>query len=116
MTGRRDLNGARIKSCEGALTIEFIVGLLVLMVPFLFGISEVLRVELVARRTIMGAQEQCISAAAQRSRIREYDTHPVPVSGQVEIMGGTRRIFKNWGPGVMTFGRTYYIGYGAGRE
>lgn len=113
MTGNRQ---PRFDSREGALTIEFITGLLVLMVPFLFGISEVLRVELTARRTIMGAQEQCLTKAIQMNRNRHYQVLSVPVLGQVEIMEGTRRIFQNKGLRAVELRRTYYIGSGTGRD
>lgn len=116
MTGNRQPRVDPNKFREGSLTIEFITGLLVLMVPFLFAISEVLRVELTARRTIMGAQEQCLIKAVQMNRNRHYQVLSVPALGQVEIMDGTRRIFRNWGPGVVELERIYYIGSGAGRD
>lgn len=96
--------------------IEFITGMMVLMVPLLLAVAEIYRFEQKARRTIMRAQQECITLAAQRSRSGSSKGVTVRVEDQINLMESTRRVFPNMRLGGRRLARTYYIDTGTGRE
>ncbi len=105
------------KNRQGYVTLEMIVGSVVIAIPLLLAISEVYRFEHRARKTLFAGQQQCLLAAAQASGRSSYQVLPVTVSGDVELLTFTKRYFGIEGSDSRRhLSRTYYIGTGTGRE
>jgi len=115
MTGNYSKEGLSQDHRGGWMTVEFILGILVLMVPFMVAIAEVYRVEIMARRLILSAQKESVIRAASLSRNSHYHVIKQSVHDEVDMMSATHRIFPPLRISV-ELGRTYYVGSGTGRD
>ena len=97
------------------VTIEFVAGCVVVLIPLLVAVTEVYRVEQRARRMLFAAQRECIAEAVSRNSGAGRELS-VEVAEDVALLQATRRIFPDWRPLSTRFEKTYYILTGSGRR
>lgn len=108
----------------GMAMLEFVLLVCVIMVPFFVALSEVYRLEYVARRMIYSAQADSIESASRGSwRGRDWSDYVpdrdillVPVRETVHLSPAAARLFPDWRTWPVSLSRTYYICYGTGRD
>ncbi|NCC60145.1 MAG: hypothetical protein EOM12_04225 [Verrucomicrobiae bacterium] len=101
---------------SGFVTLEFIFGLLLIIIPLLIVCSEVYRVEQYGRKMLFSAQAKCISKAVNH-RYAIGQENKVTVKEDVDFMDITDRVFeKRIMNGKVHFERDYYILSGTGME
>ena len=103
------------KGREAYLTLEFAVGLVVIAVPLLLGLSEVYRVEHFARKMIFEGQRKCMERAVSENGTPHNIS--LLLSRDVELLTFTKRYFgEDWTPASQHLERNYYIYTGTGKK
>jgi hypothetical protein len=116
-------NGRETDRRSGMAMLEFILVIGAIMIPFFIALSEVYRVEYVARRMVYSAQAESIERASRGSwRARDRtnylpeDVMNVPVRETVRLSRPAARLFPDWRAWPVSLSRTYYICHGTGRD
>ncbi len=116
MSGKQNQRGKTDHHAGGFVSLEFLAGIVVIMVPLLLAWSEVYRIEHYARKMLFAAQSQCMAEAVDNRR-NSYREVSVTVEEDVRMLDATRKVF---GAGLdrweVHFERTYYVLTGTGME
>ena len=116
MTGKKTDRRETEPDNRGFVSLEFLVGLAVIMVPLLLAWSEVYRAEHYARKMLLSAQSKCIAEAVDNRR-NSYREVSVSVEEDVRMLDATRKVFGTWlNRWDVHFERTYYVLTGTGME
>ena len=103
-------------SKDAYMTMELLVGVVVIAIPFLLGLSEVYRFEHYARKMLFSGQHQCLARAFSENQGTPHPLY-VSVSTNIELMVFTKRVFSaDWQPTVQHIEKTYTIYTGTGKE
>ena len=115
------MNGeALVKTSNDAyMTLELLVGIVAIIIPFLLFLSEVYRCEHYVREMVFSAQHQCLEAAFNGNKSDNVNPQSLPITlkTNVTLLAFTQRYFKsNWQPPVQHFSKTYVIYSGTGKS
>lgn len=111
---RRQKNQFRNGSRRGLVTVELMAAGIVILIPFLLALSELARLDLVARRLQFAAQKTCIVAGVSGNTDPTFRLVSIDSRADVAMRPEVAALLGGGRSASVTLKRRYWIATGTG--